>query len=129
MYTQKPTTVSEYLRARDLVLDPLLIDVDPILENPELIKEASELWTAKEGLLKMVLQARINAIGRHIQNKAIPEEVVVYRQALVEIGALVNDFEKYKGIHGRNAQTKEDNSENATEQLADPTPEGEESSL
>lgn len=131
MEAQNYTTVSEYLRKRGLSFDPTLVDKDPILDDENLVKEASELWTSKENLIRLIIQARVNAIGRHILNKAIPEEVMVLRQALVEIGALVDDFAKYKGEHGRQTVAKskiEDNGENAEQPDTSP-PEGEEGSL
>lgn len=94
-----------------------------------LVKEAAELWESKNALITLVLQARINAIAKHIIEKAPPEEVLVLRQALVEIGAIISDFERYKGEYGRRvAKQSEDNREEAE---AQPTPpkEGEEGSL
>lgn len=95
-----------------------------------LVKEAAEMWESKNSLIRLVLQARINAIAKHVLEKAIPEEVLVYRQALVEIGAIISDFEKYKGEHGRREATKqEDNRGDAEEIQPDPPNEGEEGSL
>ena len=98
-------SLSEYLRARGLSLDPTEIaeGLDPVLCNEALIREASELWTSKEALIRLVLQARINSIGKVILEKCQPEEVLVLRQAIVELGAIVNDFEGYKAEHGRRA--------------------------
>lgn len=130
MDTQGYTTVSEYLRKRGLSFDPTVVEQDPILDSPELTKEASELWTSKENLIRLIIQARVNAIGKHMLDKAIPEEVLVLRQALVEIGALVDDFAKYKGEHGRQtvAKTKEEDNTEAEQPDTSP-PEGEEGSL
>lgn len=126
-------TLSEYLLNRGLSLDPVEVDkkTDPILESPELTKEAAELWETKQPLLTMVFQARINAIANKILTDCVPQEVVVLRQALVEIGALVTDFEKYKGEYGR--QTAKADKQQAEETPAEETQpeikEGEESTL
>lgn len=91
--------LSEYLLSRGLSLDPAVIegDYDAVMSNEALLQEAAELWTAHKGLITAILQARINALGRQILIKAIPQEVIVLRQAVVEVGALTDDFEKYKG--------------------------------
>lgn len=94
-----------------------------------LVKEAAELWESKNSLIRLVLQARINAIAKHILEKAIPEEVLVYRQSLVEIGAIISDFEKYKGEYGRREATKQDDNSEQAEIQPDPPKEGEEGSL
>lgn len=121
------SNLSEYLLNRGLTLEPLAVDkrFDPILEDPSLVKEAAELWESKQPLIKMVLQARINAIGYEILTKCPPQEVLVLRQALVEIGAIVDDFEKYKGEHGRITTA----AESEEEQPPAPVEEGMETSV
>jgi len=105
------SSISEYLRTRGLSLDPVEVDTDPIMESEQLINEAGELWEGKKNLITMVLQARINAIAKQILEKAQPEEVLVLRQSLVELGAIVTDFEKYKGesLRRKAATSNEDN--------------------
>lgn len=105
------------------MLDPTQVDVDPILESEPLIKEAAELWGAKQGLITLVIQARVNAIGKRIMESCPPEEVMVLRQSLVELGALITDFEKYRGEAARLGKGKE------KEEVAPPPVEGAESSL
>lgn len=127
-------TLSEYLRQRSLVIDPVAIEQeeDAVLADEALLKEAAELWESKKSLLTMAVQARINAILKYQVNKAIPEEVMVYRQAVIELGALLTDFEKYKGEHGRRAPKPDDNTAPQGEE-AQPEPppveEGKEGSL
>ena len=88
-------TLSEYLRTRGLNLDPTTVDEDLVLLETGLTKEVSDLWVGHSNAIKAVLQARVNSIAKVILEKAIPEEVGVLRQALVEIGAIVTDFESY----------------------------------
>lgn len=88
-------TLSEYLRTRGLNLDPTTVDEDLVLSEAGLTKEVSDLWAGHSNAIKAVLQARVNSIAKVILEKAIPEEVGVLRQALVEIGAIVTDFESY----------------------------------
>lgn len=123
-------TLSEYLRNRGLSFDPVEIDkgLDPIMGDELLIKEAAELWDSKNPIIRMVLQARINSIGKLILEKCTPEEVLVYRQALVEISSLIDDFEAYKGEHGRRQANKDKDNEEV-KAIPVPPKEGKESSL
>lgn len=89
------STLSEYLRNRGLNLEPLTLEDDPILKNDDLVKEVAGLWQEHKGAIIAVIQGRANAIGKKILHEAVPEEVLVLRQALVELGAMVKDFEKY----------------------------------
>ena len=100
-------TLSEYLRDRELQLDPVKIEAkeDVILESDELLQEATDLWGGHKNILRYAIQARLNAIGAYMLNKAIPEEVMVYRQAVVEIGALITDFDKYAAENARRKAT------------------------
>ncbi len=126
------TSLSEYLRNRGLTLDPVEVQEghDPILADENLVKEAAELWNAKKSLLTMVIQARVNAIAKYQLEKAIPEEVMVYRQALVELGALITDFEKYVGENSRRTTNTADNTEpRGEEPQPEPPEEGKEGSL
>ena len=123
-------TLSEYLRNRGLSFDPVEIDkgLDPILGDEMLIKEAAELWESKSPLIRLVLQARINSIAKLIIEKCPPEEVLVLRQAIVELGAIESDFEAYKGEYGRREANKNKDNKVA-EAVQVPPKEGAESSL
>jgi len=124
-------TLSSYLKSRGLSFDATVIDEnkDPILGDAGLVKEVGEMWETKEPLIIMVLQARINAIGEYLMNKAIPEEVTVLRQSIVEIGAIISDLRGYHAEYKRQEGNKtEDNSANTETQIPSPK-EGEESTL
>ena len=105
-------TLSEVLESQGFTLDPEKIEriEDKILESPELVKEASDLWQEKEGLIRMIIQARINAMAK----KALDgnaELLPTYQKAMAEVGAIAMDFEGYKGEAGRLASAeKKDNS-------------------
>jgi hypothetical protein len=108
------TSLSQYLRTRGLYLDAKIVEKndDPILGQEGLLKEATKMWETKQSLLTMVIQARIDAIGNYILHKAIPEEVIVMRQAIVELSAILDDFNKYKAEYGRMKTQEENNSDN-----------------
>ena len=112
--------LSTHLRSRGLTLEAIAVEVDPIMEDAEMLEKAAALWHENQSIITQVIQARVNAIGNHLLNKAIPEEVPVLRQSLVEISALLDDFNKY---HGEVVRRKDEsgNQEEQQEQ-ADSTP-------
>lgn len=101
-------TLSNYLRKRGLDLNSLAIqkEEDLILQNDDFLREIAETYQTHQSVIRLVLQARINALGKYLLDKAIPEEVIVYRQAMVEIGAIVDDLEKYVSEHERRTKQK-----------------------
>ena len=122
------TSLSEYLRARGLSLDPQIVDEDSVLNDDLVIKEVADLWQGHQGAIVMVLQARINALGKVILEKAPPEEVLVLRQCMVEIGAIIDDFRKYHSESER--RVKKNPIEAITEEVpTQPPKEGEEGTL
>lgn len=102
-------TLSQYLMQRGLVLEPEHIQAadDPVLSDENLLAEASELWRGHERLITLVVQARVNAIARQILEKCVPQETIVLRQSLVEVGAILDDFVKYQREQERRKAAKE----------------------
>jgi len=107
--------LSEYLRNRGLVFKPMEKENDQILESDDLLREASELWESRQNILTIIIQARVNAIAKNILEKAIPEEVLVLRQSLVELGAILTDLSKYSSEYKRRS-IKETPPESSTEE-------------
>ncbi len=103
--------ISDYLYQRGLDLDPIKVESDPILEDEDRLREAADMWNEHQNALRLVIQARVNAIGKHLLNKAIPQETIVLRQALVEVGAIVDDFVKYSSEWERRSKKVEDEAE------------------
>lgn len=99
-------TISDYLLQRGLTLEPTQVDTDLILDEPEFTKEVADLWQGHKNAITQVIQARVNAVGRVILRTARPEEVLVLRQALVEVAAVLDDFAKYAGVQERREQPK-----------------------
>jgi len=96
------STLSEYLRNRKVVLDPMsLLDV-----------YTDEEKTLISGIgadqLKALIDARIRAVGYEIMVKAIPEEVPVLRQVLVELEAIKDEHFKIQEDRKRNAPPSEE---------------------
>lgn len=72
-----------------------------ILETPELLAKAATAWShGKEGIL-LVVRSRLMKIRQELLFKAVPQEVMVLRQALVEVASLLDDFERYSEANTR----------------------------
>ncbi len=120
-------TLSEYLKTRGLSYDPL-----PIGEKRALTDEqVSKVGAISEEALIMLIQQRIDSVADELVHNAVPEEVVVLRQAIVELGGLVDDLRKIK----RESDTRREEAEKAKQpeetqpQTSPPVEEGKEGSL
>lgn len=72
-----------------------------ILETPDLLAKAHTAWDhGKEGI-RLVVRSKLMKIRKELIFKAVPQETVVLRQALVEIASLLDDFERYAEAHKR----------------------------
>ena len=121
----------DILKEQGFELDPVKIELqeDKILDNEELIKEASELWVSKENLIRMILQARINAMAYEAL-KGSPELLPSFKKAMAEVGAIAGDFQAYKGIADRSKEEKNKDNSAKTETQTPPSPkEGEEAKV
>lgn len=116
--------LSDYLRNRGLELDAASVEkgYDAVLADDNLLKEAAELWRGHENLIRKVLEARMNSIGYKIIHHAIPEEIMVLRQALVEVGAILDDLAKYAAEYER--RKPKESSETASIPSAEQSQEG-----
>jgi len=123
-------TLSEYLRTRGLNLDPQTVDEDLVLTEEGLTKEVSDIWLGHKNAVVAVIQARVNALARTLLTKALPEEVLVLRQSMVELGAIIGDFERYHAeAQRRDNKNKVDNSQDLQTIPTEPPKEGQEGSL
>lgn len=87
--------LEEYLLQRGLDLDPINIEQgDPILANDDLLREVAEMWNSHRRAVVAVLQVRVHSIGRELLIKAIPQETIVLRQSIAEVGKIVDYFDK-----------------------------------
>lgn len=102
------STLSEYLKQRGLNLDP-----KPLGEALNLISEEdlTKICDLSEEALILLIQPRLDVIGKELLHDAIPEEVVVLRQAIVEIGGLIDDKRAYAKEMERRKTIKETNPE------------------
>lgn len=108
MDPKAPKTVeslSEYLRARKLYDDTLpLYENDPlddiILKDDELLAGAAGV-ARMEKAIHAIVRVRILKLQRELVLSCVPEEVMVYRQAIVELAAILKDIERYKQEYER----------------------------
>lgn len=94
--------LEQYLLARGLY-DPKIDPNKALLENDELLGKVANLWNnpdSKEALLAIV-RIRLDVLREELLFKAVPQEVLVLRQALLEVAAIIPDFEKYAEEHKR----------------------------
>lgn len=94
-------TLSEYLRNRNVILDPLDLSSVYTEEEKTLI---SGIGT---DALNALINARIRAVGYELMIKAIPEEVPVLRQVLVELEGIKDDHFKVVEDRKRNTPPQE----------------------
>lgn len=89
--------LSEYLMQRGVKLEPVKIEKgeDLILADKELVQAAGEMWDSKQNLITLIIQNRVNAIGKNILEKCTPYELTVLRDAMTEVAAILDDFAKY----------------------------------
>lgn len=121
-------SLSDYLKKRSLSLEPL-----PIGEKRKLTDEQlSKVSQLDEEALITLIQPRIDSISDEMLQHSIPEEVPVLRQALVEIGGLIDDLRAYRmELERRKLESEQRKEETDTPQpqTSPPVEEGEEGSL
>lgn len=66
-----------------------------VFDNPDLLEGAAGIWRGSEHILKAVIRARIARIQHEIVTEAVPQELLLLRQAMVEVAFLFDDFEAY----------------------------------
>lgn len=118
----KSDNLSDYLLSRKLNLSPesVINKNDPVLEDDDILSRVSTIWADNKETITMVIQARVNIIAERLLKNAIPEEVIVLRQAIVEVGAILGDFEAYAQEYERRNKEEEEIEE------ASPSPDPEE---
>lgn len=81
--------------------DPKRDMSEEILADRELLAQVAELWKSNEKVIRAVIQARLSPIREELVMNATPPEVLVLRQALVEVAAIITDFQRYAAEHNR----------------------------
>lgn len=66
-----------------------------ILENDALLEEIAGLWIGHEKAITALIKSRMYAIEQEMIAEIVPEELLIYRQAMVEIAIIGDDFKRY----------------------------------
>lgn len=82
---------------------------DPILENDALLAEVAGMFMGHEEAIKAILNARIKPIVKELVMTATPAEVMVLRQAMVEVAYIYDVMEKYATEYARRKKEAEGN--------------------
>lgn len=98
-------SLSEHLRTRGLYEDSIPLNTtDPldnlILNDEQLLASVAGLHD-KIGAITALLKVRILKLQRELVMKCVPEEVMVYRQAIKEIADILDDVKKYRNEYER----------------------------
>lgn len=77
------------------VYDPAHALSDEILDQDELLGSVAQAWTTNGDAIRAVVRQRLSKIRTALVMTATPYEVLPLRQALVEVAAILEDFERY----------------------------------
>ena len=86
--------LEQYLLERGINIHESKLD-PKITESDEKLANIAGTWASGNEEIKMVIRARMAQIRERIIVNALPVEVPVLRQALVELAGVIEDFEKY----------------------------------
>ena len=89
--------------------DPRMALSDEILDQEELLVAVARAWTTDGDAIRAVIRERLKEIRNKLVMSATPYEVLPLRQALVEVAAILEDFERYTAE--ADARRKKDNEE------------------
>lgn len=68
---------------------------EALLANDEFLAEIAGMFEGHPRALLAIIQARVHKITKELVQEATPYEVIILRQAMVEVAALYDDFERY----------------------------------
>lgn len=65
-----------------------------ISEDADLLTRVAGAWTSDKEAIQAVVRARIDVLREKIICTALPQEVVVIRDSMIELAGILEDFEK-----------------------------------
>ena len=95
------TQLSNFLTKRGLNEPNETPNREAILANEQLTASIAGVWRENKQAIEAVILARIAHNQKYLMDEAIPEEVVIYRQLFLELGAVLSDFESYTAEQDR----------------------------
>jgi len=82
---------------------------DVVMADEQMLSLVSAAWGGQSKPIIAVVQSRINSIGREILLTCDALEVPLLRKVVIELAAILTDFERYAGeLERRKAAGKED---------------------
>lgn len=75
-----------------------------ILEDNATLEDIASVWKDHQKALIAIIGHRMQHVEEMIIKEARPQDVPMYRQALVELGNIFKTFEKYSKEYGRRAK-------------------------
>jgi hypothetical protein len=92
-----------------------------ILENDELLHELADVWRGHRKAIELLLQARMQPIREELVMRALPVEVPVLRQNMLEVAAIADDLERYATEHERRTKAKEEENQQQADEGENPS--------
>jgi len=84
-----------------------------ISEDAELLNAVAGAWTSDKEAIQAVVRARIDVLREKLICTALPQEVVVLRNAMVELAGILEDFEN---IHAEFSEREKNKPEAESDQ-------------
>lgn len=128
MSTQ-PLTLQEYLLTQKIDITKR---TPGVLESDDALVKASTAWETNQEGIRLVIEGRMQKIRDELILTCTPYEVLEFRRVLLELGSVLEDFEKFKEEASRRAILKgKEKEEQATtvEAPVEETPEEDSSSV
>jgi len=113
----KPKDLSTYLKERDIEFPKPQVDLYQEGEQgAEALKNASEAWSSHQAGIRAVIEHRIGKMREELLLRARPEEVMVIRQALVEVVSILDDFKQATAEFKRREDAQDEAGEDLEEE-------------
>lgn len=97
----------EYLNARSIEIINRKKPLE-ITEDEALLVDVAGAWTANKEAIRAVIQARCDKLREKLIFSDQPFEIPVTRQALMELGGILEDFENIHTEFSKREKDKED---------------------
>lgn len=95
-----------YLLRRGL-FDPVKASKEEILDNEERLAKIAELFNTYKDALNDLLLARINGLRDQVYTEIAPHELIIYRQAMIEVATIFDDAMSFATEYNRRKEEKE----------------------
>lgn len=91
-----------------------------ILSNDALLAELGGIWRGHKEAIIALIMARIEPIQQEMIGKATPAEVIILRQAIIEVALIGDDFERYAIEHEKRQKDRAEQGVSVTENTPQP---------